>query len=420
MRRARAACACAAAAVLVLVAAAPAVMSPASAAEAPDPTLVNDELVVSTLDLSGLPLSSTLINRLVAVDRPMETYADPISTANLRYVDRPGSPPVSNGEAMLSVGGPGVTSVTTSSTFDRPLPVALNASYERGGAAVDPATLEGSDGEVVVTYTVTNTTVAKEKVEYRDSAGQSFTRTDPVFVPFAGTLLVTVPAGIEVRSAPDAVPGTTPEGLTTLRWNLVLAPPLGSYQQTHELVMRATSLAVPSVRMEVVPTTTSADPSAAFAASLLDSSVKGNASLAEGLTTLDDNAAELAAGAGSLSRGLAELEAGAAALTQGADDQLVPGAQQIASGSAQVATGAGSLATGVDDAAEAAAQLDAGLTSLVAGLAEIESGLAALAGSSGLPAAQAAAVSLGEAVGQIADVVGSPSDPPVTLRPRTT
>lgn len=160
-------------------------------------------------------------------------------------------------------------------------------------------------------------------------------------MPFAGTLLVTVPAGIEVRSAPDAVPGTAPEGLTTLRWNLVLAPPLGSYQQTHELVMRATSLAVPSDPMEVVPTTTSADPSAAFAASLLDSSVKGNASLAEGLTTLDDNAAELAAGAGSLSRGLAELEAGAAALTQGADDQLVPGAQQIASGSAQVATGAG-------------------------------------------------------------------------------
>ena len=188
--------AAAAAATVVLVAGS--ALLPAAAAEAPEPTLVNDELVVSELDLSGLPLRSTLVNRLVAVDRPVETYADPTSTINLRYLDAPGSPPVSNGAAMLTVGGPGVTSVTTTATFDRPLPVALNASYARGGAAIDPAGIEGSEGELAVTYTVTNTAVTTETVEYRDSAGEVFTRRDPVFVPFAGTMLVTVPADVEV------------------------------------------------------------------------------------------------------------------------------------------------------------------------------------------------------------------------------
>ncbi len=392
--------------------------SPAAAdGPAREPRLVNEELVTSTLGLSGLPLKSELVNRVVARDYPVTTLSDPTSTIGLRYLDRPGAPPVSNGAAQITVGGPGETSVLTGATFGKPLPVALHVEYSRGERVLDPDAVAGSDGDLAIQYTVTNTAVSREGVAYQDSAGRRYRDEDPVFVPFAGTLVATLDRGVALVSAPGALVSTTPEGATQLLWNLMMAPPLGSYQRIVTAQVRGTDLQVPAVVMQLLPTTTSDDPSAAFSASLLDSSVTGNTALTGGLTTVNDSAISLAAGAGGLAQGLAALDSAAAALSSQVSGPLVDGAQQVATGTSQLASGQAALAAGVSSEAAGAASLDDGLTALVRGLTSIDEGLAGLASSAGLPAAQAAAARLQAAVMAIADAVGSPSDPPVPFPP---
>ena len=391
----------------------------AGAAAAPPgpPPLVNEELVTSTLDLSGLPSQSTLTSRLVAHDIPMTTVSDPTSTTGIHYLDRPGAPPASNGVAQLTVGGPGTSSVLTGATFDKPLPVALHVEYTRQSQVLDPATVTGTSGEVRVQYTVTNTAVTTAPITYSDSAGRRDTEDVPVFAPFAGTLVATLDRDVALVSAPGAQVSTTADGATALLWNLVLAPPLGSYQQTLDLTMRGGALQVPAVAMQVMPTTTSQDPSAAFASDLLDSSVTGNTSLTTGLTTLDASARSLANGAGDLEQGLTDLDAATWNLSGQVSGPLVDGSRQIATGTSQLAEGTSSIATGVTGSATGAAALDSGLTSLVAGLRSVDAGLGQLAASTGLPAAQAASVTLQKSVKTIADAVGSPDDPPVANPP---
>ena len=385
----------------------------ASAADATpkEPPLVNEELVTSTLDLSGLPLQSQLVNRLVAHDIPVTTVSDPTSTIGIEYLDRPGAPPVSNGEAQLTIGGPGQTSVLTGATFGKPLPVALHAEYVRDSQVLDPAAVAGSAGEVQVRYTITNTAVATQQITYVNSAGRRYEDEEPVFAPFAGTLVATLARDVSLVSAPGALVSTTAEGSTALLWNLVLAPPLGSYQQVLTATVRGDALQVPAVAMQVMPTTTSDDPSASFASSLLDSSVTGSTDLTEGLTTLDESASTLARGAGDLEQGLIELDSAAGTLAGAASGPLLDGAEQLSSGSAELAAGNDSLAGGITTSAEGAASLDDGLSSLVAGLRRIDDGLQALAASTGLPAAQQAAATLQTSVGAIAAAVGSPGDP---------
>lgn len=56
----------------------------------PEPSLVNEELVVAEVDASGLPQEATLYSRLVARDYPAGPVRDPSSTSEVEYVDRRG------------------------------------------------------------------------------------------------------------------------------------------------------------------------------------------------------------------------------------------------------------------------------------------------------------------------------------------
>ena len=68
----------------------------------------------------------------------------------------------------------------------------------------------------------------------------------------------------------------------------MLYPPLGDYTQKATLRIAATSLATPEVRMEVVPVTSGEDPSVNFSTGLLDKTLEGNTSLAQGLGSIDE------------------------------------------------------------------------------------------------------------------------------------
>ena len=403
---------------LALAAAAALVVGPAVAPVlgAPEPSLISDQLVISHLDASGLPLSSELVTQVIAVDKPYGKVLVPTATAGLHYLDQRGAPATEGEAAAVMIGGTGQSVVLIGSTFTKPLPVGLHAEYALDGATRDPASIAG-EGELVIRYTVTNTVVSEQTIRYRDAAGKLITSTEPVFAPFAGTLAVTFPPGVEVVDAPTANVTTGATGGAVLTWNLVLYPPLGDYEQTVTAIVRSRDVAVPAARLTVLPVTSNEDAAVGFSRELLDSSVSGNADLADGLTELNDSALAVASGAAQLSKGLDELAEGSAALTQATSDQLVPGSTALAAGAAQQASGQASLTTGISSAATGANSLASGTETLANGLDDIASGLAALAAPSGLPAAQSAAVALAEAVNTIADSVGSPNDSAASLPP---
>ena len=405
----------AASALVLIMVSAPA-FADGSATVPSAPGIVSEQLVISQLDATGLPQSSQLVTQVTATEVPSGPVLVPTSTTDLRYLDRRGAPEVHGDAAVVTVGGDPPSQVILGSTFSRPLPVALHAEYRVGGTAVDPATV-GGDGVLAIRYRVTNTVSSKHTITYVDAAGKSHSSTETVFAPFAGGLAVTVPAGTDVVSAPGAVVSTGNTGGTVLHWNLVLYPPLGNPQQELTLELRSTSLAIPAAHMQVAPVTSAQDPAVGFSRDLLDKSVKGNTTLADGLTELDSNALAVAKGAAQVTDGLVQVSTGANQLSGSVSSALVPGSQALASGAAAQAQGQAALANGLQQSSTGADSLTAGLTSLDSGLSSLSGGLSALAAPTGLPASQEAAASLTSAVSRLADAVGSPSDSSVSLPP---
>ncbi len=374
------------AALLAMLATPALLATPANAAptSGKQPALVNEQLVVASLDASGLPIQAQLINRLVATNLPTQQISAQTATGEIQYLDQRGEPKISGNNVLYEIGGSGQTSVATQATFGKPLPIAMHAEYKPTSSdtqGVDPTTIAGRSGTMSIRYTVTNTAVKKQPISYADALGNVRTQEQPVFAPFVGALLATLPSGLSLVDAPKAVIGTDDLGQTTLLWNLVLYPPMGNYQQELNYTVRGDDLQVPPAQLEVVPVTTDQAPAIGFASELLKQSVAGSAELANGLSELDKSAAALADGA-------AKLAAGQLAATKGT--------KSAASGSAALASGARTLAVG---------------------LSELSGGLNTLAGTTGLPKAAAASQQLTAAVQQIVAQVGSPSDPPIPFPP---
>ncbi len=397
----------------------------------PEPALVNEELVVTQVDASGLPQEATLYSRLVARDYPAGPVRDPSSTSEVQYVDRRGTPQTDGDAVVVDIGGSGQTTVTTRAAFDKPLPVALHAEYRQGPNVLAPDSVDSTSGQLRITYTVTNTTAEEKTIRYRDAQGRWTVDKQPVFAPFVGTLLITLPTGLTLLEAPGAVRSTTEDGRTQLLWNMVLFPPMGDYQQTAQVLVSGDPLAVPSLALQVVPVTSAQDPMLGFSTDLLASSVEGNAELADGLSTLDESATSLAEGAGDLSRGLQELGVGTSTLNQQVNELLVPGSQELARGADDLADGQAKAAKGTrklsDGQAEAvkgaksaydgARSLEEGATALSDGLLDLYDGLQKLLEPDALPSARDSSDQLAQAVLRLRDVIGSPQDSAASFPP---
>jgi len=382
------------------------------AVSAERPVLENDELVVADLEPNGLPIEATLVSTVTARGGDALRVEDPASTVNVSYLDRRGAPETGDGVVLVEVGGPGTTSATTEATFDRPLPVALHAEYSLDGVVVPPRDVLGDEGLLTIRYTVTNTTAEQTTVRYEDAEGVTQSSEVPVFVPFAGTLDVLLPDGVDLVDAGSAARTTDARGRTLLRYSVLLAPPLGSFQSEFVLQARARDGATPQAVLEVVPSTSSTDPATGFGADLLAGGVEGNSELAAGLGELSEQTDELVNGASSLADGTDALASGATVLADQVGGLLLGGSRALDAGATELAGGAGALRSGLADAGTGADQLVQGLADLTAGLQELSDGLALLAGPDGLPTAVDSTALLVDAAGAIADGVGSPDDAP--------
>ncbi len=383
------------------------------------PALENDERVLADLAPNGLPEDASLVSTVTARGGEPRVVEDPASTTNVRYLDRRGAPETREGVVLVELGGSGTTSAVTEATFGRPLPVAVHAEYRLDGEVLAPDDVIGADGELTVRYTVTNTTAERTPVEYRDAEGTTRTQQLPVFVPFSGTLSVRLPASLDLVDAPDAARATDAEGRTVLRYPLLLAPPLGSYQRDAVLTARTSDGATPEVILDVVPTGSDIDPVAGFTADSLDAAVEGNDELAEGLSELEEQGGLLADGAAELAEGSDTLASGAAVLDDQVRGPLRAGTAELSAGADALAAGADGLAGGLAAAVPGADALADGAGELSAGLGDLADGLALLAGPDGLARATASAALLSEGATEIADAVGTAQDgpwpPPGTL-----
>lgn len=384
------------------------------------PALENDERVLAELAPNGLPADARLLSTVTARGGERRVVEDPASTTNVRYLDRRGAPATGEGVVLVEVGGSGTTSVVTEATFDRPLPVAVHAEYRLDGQVVAPEDVTGESGDLTVRYTVTNTTAQPTAVRYEDSAGTVRTQQVPVFVPFSGTLSVTLPTSLELVGAPDAARATDEQGRTVLRFPLLLAPPLGSYQQDAVVTVRTTNGTTPEAVLDVVPIGSGVDPAAGFTADSLDAAADGNRGLTGGLRELEEQGGLLADGAAALAEGSDALASGAAVLDDQVRGPLATGAAELSAGADALAGGADDLADGLAAALPGANGVAEGARQLSAGLAELSAGLAQLVGPDGLPQAVASAGLLRDGAGRIADAVGSAQDgpwpPPGTIR----
>jgi putative membrane protein len=385
---------------------------PAPAAPQQGPALENDELVLATLDPSGLPEDAVLVSTVTARGGERREVTDPASTTNVDYLDRRGRPSTTDGAVIVEVGGSGVTSAVTQATFDRPLPVALHAEYAMDGIVVSPEQVLGRSGELTVRYTVTNTTAQQTTLRYEDASGAQATRDLPVFVPFAGTLTVLLPRGSDLLDAGTGIQSTDAQGRTVLTYRLLLAPPMGAFQQ-EALVRLATDAAeTPGVVLAVEPTPSADDPPAAFGAQSLAGSVAASTELASAVGALGDQTGSAVAGAEQLAAGTDALASGADLLAGSIGGPLQSGSEALDAGAGRLAEGAQALATGLSAAAPGADSLAGGAAELATGLGTLAAGLDRLAAPDGLPAAVGASDQLAAGATQVADALGSAADGP--------
>lgn len=385
---------------------------PGPSASPEGPVLQNDELVLASLEPSGLPTDAVLVSTVTARGGERRSVRDPASTVNVRYLDRRGAPQTAGDAVLVEVGGAGVSTAVTEATFDKPLPVALHAEYTLDGEVVPARQVVGSSGDLTVRYTVTNTTAERVRVRYEDGAGETRARRVPVFVPFSGYLDVLLPPSLELLDAGTAVRTTDERGRTVLRFPLLLAPPLGDFQAEAVVSLRTSDGSTPQVRLEVAPGTSRTDPATGFSAQALSGAVEGNTELAAGLGELGEQAGLLGRGADDLASGVQGLASGTAQLADQVGGALVAGSRALDEGASALASGTDDLATGLTAAGAGADDVARGLSGLTDGLSELAAGLDALGGPEGLPAAASSAALLGDAAGRIADGVGSAQDPP--------
>ncbi len=169
-----------------------------SGATESDATLVNDEIVVASLDPTGLPIESQIISRLASNGGEQRTVLDPTSTANVEYLNQRGRPDITSDGIQVEVGGPEPQVILTQAIVDKPMPLAMHAQYTLDGEIVDPLNLLDANGSAGISYTITNIDTKERKGSYKEADGTKKTEKVPVCAPLVGTLTTTVPRDWEI------------------------------------------------------------------------------------------------------------------------------------------------------------------------------------------------------------------------------
>lgn len=415
-----------------------------AAAATPDtPQVVNRESVDAKLDPTGRLDVARVYSQLTVLGNGRVTLQDPTSTKGLRDLDGFSRPVVRDGKAQYTLDVNGRKDLRTVADFTGALPVTLKPSYTLNGKPVRPADVAGKSGLLEVTYTVVNQTSKPTQITYKNGKGEDVTETVDVVTPYVGSLAIDLPQGFRNVQAPGSDGGGDGRGGTSVSWSLALFNPLGEVAQQLKWKAQVTDAQLPPATLQVVPVTADGNQILPSGKQTLQDGADGAAALTAGAYKIDASVLQLRDGAFKILDGLVKLSDGARALNAGLAGSAAPGSQQLADGlgqaqaggqklgdglgqlndggkqlagglasakegSGKLAAGLGSasaggqkLAAGSQDLATGAGKAADGAKALSAGLAQISAGLQQLSGTSALPAAQAGAVRLREAIDRL-------------------
>lgn len=342
--------------------------------------VTDTETVQVYLDATGKVDAQRVYEQLVLRGDGRKTVSNPVSTDGLRNLDGFGSPKVKDGAQVATYDVDGVLRTRTVSDHSGDLPLDVSVKYLLDGKEVEPGEVVGAEGLLEVLYTIRNTTAAKREVTIPDGRGGTTTRDVEVAVPFAGSLVTTLPSQFTAVDAPKGVLAGDGRGGTKVSFTLTLFPPIGAPQTTVGWSARVRGGEVPRAELTALPVDPLANPSFGTAVRGYEGGIDKGVDLVDGAEELDTNLLRLRDGAADLLGGLLQLHDGADQLRAGLSDKAVPGAQKIAAGSGDAAEGSKDLRDG---------------------LARISDGLSQLADVEGLPAATAGVEKLQAGVDQL-------------------
>jgi putative membrane protein len=357
--------------------------------------VVNTETVQVYLSPSGHIESKRVYEQLALTGHGSVDLKNPVSTNGLRNLDGFGGFHVVDGEQIAKTTVDGTKHYRSVSNYTGTLPVAVTPTYKLDGKTVSPGDIVGESGKLEVKFEIANKTTKPEQVSYDDGTGHKVTKTVEVPVPMVGSLTTTAPASftnVDPGGASTAGDGT---GGTTMSYNLVLFPPIGSTTTTVGYTADITDGIVPRVDVAMLPVDPLSSPTFKVATDGYQGGATTGAQLVTGADTIDANLLKLRDGASELLAGLIKLSDGAGQLHSGLADDAAPGAKKLADGtgdaldgSKKLADGAKKLDGGLGTASGGGAKLDQGAKELLAGQKALAGGLKQLyAGIDALPTA---------------------------------
>jgi len=302
------------------------------------------------------------------------------ATDGLRNLDSFDRPRVDGGTVTWSLQGP--TAVRTVADHDRALPVRFAISYTLDGEAVTPEQLTGRDGELTVTYRVTNVSGEPRTLRFVDGKGRAHTTIRDVPLPLVASLATTLDGRFAEVEAPGASVVGDGRGNTVVNWSLLLFPPLGEETAEVSYTTQVRDAVVPEAVSQVVPVSSTSFGSLARTEKAYREAAASTTALTEGADEIDRNLLRLAAGTTELLSGIGKLADGAGQLETGLGAAKT-GAGQLAAGLGSARGGGEALAKGLGDLAGGAMQLSQGLGAARGGGEQLRDGLGKLRDGSG-------------------------------------
>lgn len=402
---------------------------PVTAEEAAEPDRVVDrELVVVRLTAGGEILRTTLLDSLTLFGDGPVAVTDIGAPRDLRNLHGFQKPVLSGNRLTWKTNVRGTREILTSASADRRLPASVTPRYFLNGKAVASDRLGGATGDVAIEYRLVNRTAKTQVLEFTDRLGTKITEPVETYVPLVAQVSMELPPGVWSRiSAPGGHITTDERKVSHLTFSSVLAPLIGSVDQTVRIEGRVRNFRLSETRVVFLPLVPpGVEEQAVSTGEATQKLFDGVGEVDANLLKLYDGTLKLIDGLSRLYEGILEARAGVGSVTE--DETIVGGLKQVLDGLKTLGDtklGLPAAKAGVDSLIAGVEQVLAGLGSsttpktVLGGLRGLDDGLAALRGAAGPPATGLTAIKGGidatsAGVAGIAGLMGTaPASPAV-------
>ncbi|KRF16052.1 hypothetical protein [Nocardioides sp. Soil796] len=343
-----------------------------------DVDVVNTETVQVYTDADGKIETKRLYEQLTLAGKGRVVLDNPIEEDGLRNLDDFSGVDTKDGKQHVDADVDGVERRRTVSDFKGDLPLEVDVDYKLDGKKVKAGDVVGEDGDLEVTYTVTNVTGEEQEISFPDGKGGMVTETVDVPIPMVGSLTTTLPESFTEVHSDQANMAGDGRGGTKMSFTMTLVPPIGTDTATFGYTAKIEDGVVPRASLSALPVNPLESPTFKSAATSYKGGADTGAELVAGATEIDSNLLKLRDGAGDLLAGLIQLSDGADQLNAGLSGEAAPGARKLANGAGELSDGLGTLKNGAGALDRGAGQLDDGADQLADGADRLSGGLGEL------------------------------------------